>query len=213
MALFGFAAFGALNLSKLMWTYSSGFVQYMMPFGKNLAKRYDYGWAVVTGASDGIGKGYANELASRGFNVVLIARSEEKTNAVAKEIRDKYKVSTKVVLFDFCKLGEADGAENLVKLLDEKVPGEDVSILINNVGICAGAMPADLSIFDSLSSININCRAQAVMTHYFLPKMEARVEKKGVKGGIIDVSSQAKDFSHGLMCMYGSSKIFNHTMS
>ena len=46
-------------------------------------------WAVVTGATDGIGKAIAFELASRGFNIVLVSRNAEKLNATAKEIREK----------------------------------------------------------------------------------------------------------------------------
>ena len=57
-------------------------------------------WAVITGASDGIGKEYATQLAAKGLNVVLVSRTESKLVALAEEIESKYKVSTKVLAFD-----------------------------------------------------------------------------------------------------------------
>ncbi len=51
-----------------------------------------------------MGKAYAKELASLGFNIVLVARNQEKTDAVAAELRQKFKVKTKVIIFDFATL-------------------------------------------------------------------------------------------------------------
>jgi 17beta-estradiol 17-dehydrogenase / very-long-chain 3-oxoacyl-CoA reductase len=70
-------------------------------------ERYGKGsWAVVTGSTDGIGKGIALELAARGFNIVLISRSIEKLNAVAQEVQAKgraagHSIHTRVIAFDF----------------------------------------------------------------------------------------------------------------
>jgi len=60
-----------------------------------------YKWAVVTGASDGIGKQYAIALAKCGVNVVLISRSKDKLKAVEKEILDQCNVLVKIVVADF----------------------------------------------------------------------------------------------------------------
>ena len=73
-------------------------------YGENL-------WAVVTGASDGIGKAMAMELASRGFNILLIARNIHKLNDVAQLIQDQYKKQTKVIVFDFSKDTSIEGYE------------------------------------------------------------------------------------------------------
>ena len=59
-------------------------------------------WAVVTGCTDGIGKAVTMELASRGFNIVLISRSIDKLNATAKEVQSKG-CQTRVIVFDFCE--------------------------------------------------------------------------------------------------------------
>jgi 17beta-estradiol 17-dehydrogenase / very-long-chain 3-oxoacyl-CoA reductase len=56
-------------------------------------KRYDGkgSWALITGSSDGLGKGYAMDLASRGFNIVIVARSPQKMQKVADEIKKEHK--------------------------------------------------------------------------------------------------------------------------
>lgn len=69
--------------------------------------KVDYGeWAVVTGATNGIGKGYARELAARGLNIVLISRSETKLRKVSSEIETDFKVQTRWIVADFSE-GEA----------------------------------------------------------------------------------------------------------
>ena len=61
--------------------------------GHDLMKRYDGkgSWALITGSSDGLGKGYAMDLASRGFNIVIVARSPQKMQKVADEIKKEHK--------------------------------------------------------------------------------------------------------------------------
>uniref|UniRef100_A0A803YB53 Hydroxysteroid 17-beta dehydrogenase 12 n=1 Tax=Meleagris gallopavo TaxID=9103 RepID=A0A803YB53_MELGA len=84
---------------------------------------------VVTGATDGIGKAYAEELARRGMKVVLISRSKEKLDQVAGEIKEKYKAETKVIVADF---GERGDIYNRIKA---GLEGLEIGVLVNNVGI------------------------------------------------------------------------------
>lgn len=87
----------------------------------------------MTGASDGLGKALALELASLKFNIVLVARNQEKTDAVAAEIREKHSVETKVLVFDFRSLYDEAGVTQLESKIEE-VADLDISILVNNVG-------------------------------------------------------------------------------
>ena len=73
---------------------------FFMGIGSLNLKKYG-SWAVVTGCTDGIGKAYAEELAKRGLNIVLISRTLEKLQEQAKSIQDTYKVETKVISADF----------------------------------------------------------------------------------------------------------------
>lgn len=86
-------------------------------------------WAVVTGASDGIGKEYAIQLAKKGLNVVLVSRTLSKLEAIAEEIKTKYGVETAVVAFD----ASQDLEENYEKIR-EVIADLPVTVLINNVG-------------------------------------------------------------------------------
>lgn len=86
-------------------------------------------WAVVTGASDGIGKEYALQLAAKGFNIVLVSRTQSKLELISTDIETKYKVQTKIVAFD----ASTDEDINYAKIRKaiEDIP---VTVLINNVG-------------------------------------------------------------------------------
>jgi 17beta-estradiol 17-dehydrogenase / very-long-chain 3-oxoacyl-CoA reductase len=96
-------------------------------------------YAVITGASDGIGKGLAEEGAERGFNLVLVARSKDKLETIAKELREKHRVDVKILVLD---LADQDVGKT-VKTVKEICRNLDVSILINNVGT-AGSSPIAL---------------------------------------------------------------------
>ena len=87
-----FAAIGTLYICNSLYYGLRGLTKYCLLPRKNLKQRYGGGWALVTGASDGLGKQYSIELAKSGFNIVLMARNGDKTNAVAKEISDTYGV-------------------------------------------------------------------------------------------------------------------------
>ena len=83
------AAISVFMLAKWIFDTLCGFKKYILTPSHDLIKRYGEGsWALITGASDGIGKAYAQELASRGFNIVLMARNQEKTDNVSNEIKN-----------------------------------------------------------------------------------------------------------------------------
>ena len=100
-------------------------------------ERYGRGsWAVVTGATDGIGKAIAMDLASRGFNIVLISRTLSKLNSVAEEIQaiqfEGKNTQTRVIANDFSKDFTAKVFEDMYR---DKMADLDISILANNVGM------------------------------------------------------------------------------
>jgi 17beta-estradiol 17-dehydrogenase / very-long-chain 3-oxoacyl-CoA reductase len=80
-----------LKVIKNVYTFTFG--------GINLKKYGD--WAVATGCTDGIGKAYAEKLAKKGLNIVLLSRSLDKLNELSIFITEKYKVKTKVIAVDF----------------------------------------------------------------------------------------------------------------
>jgi 17beta-estradiol 17-dehydrogenase / very-long-chain 3-oxoacyl-CoA reductase len=64
---------------------------------KNLTSRYGGNWALVTGGSDGIGEAYSYELAKAGFNIIIVSRTLEKMERVAKKLRDEFHVQAKII--------------------------------------------------------------------------------------------------------------------
>jgi 17beta-estradiol 17-dehydrogenase / very-long-chain 3-oxoacyl-CoA reductase len=103
----------------------------MLRGGKNLKKCYGE-WAVVTGATDGIGKAMAFELARKGQSVLLIGRSAEKLEACKGELSAKFPhVQVKTEVVDFARFSQKDVAR-----MTEVFSSLEVGVLVNNVGMC-----------------------------------------------------------------------------
>ncbi|KFP97346.1 Hydroxysteroid dehydrogenase-like 1 [Leptosomus discolor] len=164
----------------------------------DLVKRYGK-WAVITGSTDGIGKAYAEELAKRGVNVILISRNKEKLEAVSRSISETYKVETDFIVADFSKGREAYPA------IKEALKDREIGILVNNVGILHlypdyfTNLPEDV-LWDV---ININIASANMMVHIVLPGM---VKKK--KGAIVNISSACCCQPAPMLTTYAASKAY-----
>ncbi|XP_067412638.1 very-long-chain 3-oxoacyl-CoA reductase-like [Emydura macquarii macquarii] len=159
-------------------------------------------WAVVTGATSGIGRAYAHELAKRGLNVVLISRSLQKLKQVAAEIEEQHGRSTRVIEIDFTQ-----GPE-IYESIQTALQSLEIGILVNNVGmVCATGLVNFLDVpnIDKAISDIVNCNMLSVakMTRIVLPQMLTR--KKGV---IINLSSGVGRHPHPLTTMYSATKAF-----
>ncbi|KAG9231649.1 hypothetical protein BJ875DRAFT_111348 [Amylocarpus encephaloides] len=139
MSLFStlLAFIGAIWLSR--WVLNTSTLVYTYLRSLSL-ERYHYQstngtppWAVITGASDGIGKGYAHELARQNFNLILHGRNESKLNDVAASIKTTYpNIKIRLVLSDACKYG--CGSLHEMKHIVDTIQVLHVTILTNNVG-------------------------------------------------------------------------------
>jgi 17beta-estradiol 17-dehydrogenase / very-long-chain 3-oxoacyl-CoA reductase len=155
---------------------------------------------VVTGASDGIGKEYAQQLAGRGFNILLVSRTKSKLDTLASEIQQKYKVETKVLAMDFSENRDTDYAS-----LKELVSGLDVSILINNVGQSHSIpVPFNETPEKELKEIiSINCIGTLRVTQLVTPGM---IQRK--RGLILTMASFGGIMPTPLLATYSGSKAF-----
>ncbi len=137
-----------------------------------LADRYD-GWAVVTGASDGIGRQMAGLLAAAGLHVVLVARREAALEVLAAELHAAHGVSTLVVAVDLATPGGVDTVLSATEHLD-------VALLVAAAGYgTAGAfLGQDLAM--ELDMVSVNVRAVTAITHAFGRRFVARG-----RGGIV----------------------------
>jgi short-subunit dehydrogenase len=134
--------------------------------------------ALITGSSSGIGAAFARRLAAQGFNLVLVARREERLRAMATELERKYSIHTEVLVAD---LSGTAGIERVEKRVGEL---EDLALLINNAGFGASGDFAETDIHDHLNMIQVHVVASARLTRAALPGMIARG-----RGAVINVSS------------------------
>ncbi|KAB5565743.1 hypothetical protein PHYPO_G00245030 [Pangasianodon hypophthalmus] len=166
----------------LLYHIISGFRIWVLGNGDLLSPRLGK-WAVVTGATDGIGKSYAEELARRGFSMVLISRSQEKLDDVASPSIDIY------------------------PKINAELAGLEIGVLVNNVGISYSYPEFFLHIPDLdnfiNTMINVNITSVCQMTRLVLPKMEARA-----KGVILNISSASGMYPVPLLTVYSSTKAF-----
>ncbi|XP_029524448.1 very-long-chain 3-oxoacyl-CoA reductase-A-like [Oncorhynchus nerka] len=157
-------------------------------------------WAVVTGATDGIGKVYAEELARKGFAMILISRSQDKLDDVARQLETQYKVETKTIAVDF-------GLSDIYPKIEAGLAGLEIGVLVNNVGISYPYPEYFLHIPDLdnfiTNMINVNMTSVCQMTRLVLPRM---VERS--KGVVLNISSASGMYPVPLLTVYSSSKAF-----
>jgi len=166
--------------------------------GRSLATPNRYGkWAVVTGASAGIGLEFARALAARGFSCVLCARREERLHTIAKELVATYGVDARVVALD---LAQPDGPDRLA----DEVSDLEVGVLVSNAGFgCAGRFEKH-AVVRLREMIALNCTANVVLVSRLLPPM---LERR--RGAIMIVGSVAGRQPIPLHAVYSATKGFD----
>jgi len=172
---------------------------YFLPHYGFCKKLKEYGeWAVVTGATDGIGKEYAKQLAADGLNIVLISRSKNKLEAVSSEIKESFNVKVKTITYDFSNTSDYEEIQEVLKDLD-------IGILINNVGMAYGSIAPfhELDIERIVQIMNVNMISDARMTHIVQKGM---VERK--RGAIVHISSGSIYLVAASMNVYPACKLF-----
>jgi len=153
--------------------------------------------AVVTGASSGIGAVYADRLAKRGYDLVLVARRADRLQALADQIAREHGVKAELMIAD---LATEAGQASVEQFLSSNPA---VSVLVNNAGI-ARLTPVSLSpLSDSLSQIALNITALTRLTHAILPGLKARNE-----GVIINISSILALNTLAISSVYSGTKAF-----
>lgn len=158
-------------------------------------------WALVTGASDGLGKEFSLQLARAGYNILLVSRTASKLTSLADEISTKNPgVQTKLLSMDFAQNNDAD-----YEKLKTLVEGLDISILINNVGKSHNIpTPFALTPEDELKDIvTINCLGTLRVTQLIVPGM---IQRK--RGLILTMGSFGGLLPTPLLATYSGSKAF-----
>jgi hypothetical protein len=190
LALASLAPFGGLTLA--LWNARPRFEEKR----PSMVDRYGE-WALVTGASSGIGLEFARALARQGVSCVLTARREDRLGALAAELERAHGVRTRIVVADLADPGGADRVADAVADLP-------VGILINNAGFGYAGRVEKQDTERLRALVQVNCVAPVVLTHRILPKLRARG-----RGAIVITGSIAGHQPLPHLAAYSASKAFD----
>lgn len=154
-------------------------------------------WAIVTGASGGIGKEIAIKLAKRGYNLVLVARSEDKLKSIAYDME----VETKVIALDLIENGACEQ-------LFESCNDLDIHILVNNAGFGGHGKFQEREIETDMNMIDLNVKALTKLAHLFSNKLIA-----SKKGYMLNIASSAGFLPGPGMAVYYATKAYVLSLS
>jgi short-subunit dehydrogenase len=209
----------ALGMLVWNWVYVGGFLGFLLgvvafvPFAlltsalwnarplfqaerPKLRERYG-GWALVTGASSGIGAAFARALAREGVSVVLSARREERLRELAAELEKSHAVQTRVLAAD---LSDPDEMERLARAVEDL----ELGVLVMNAGFGAAGRFDRLDPVRLREMVQLNCLAPVWLTARLLPGMLGRG-----RGAVVVTGSVAGRQPLPLHGVYSASKAFD----
>lgn len=148
-------------------------------------------WALVAGASAGLGEAFAEQIAAKGLNVALVARRESLLNELRDKLTTTYHVEVRTIPLDLAR-------DDAPSVISEALNDVEVGLLVYNAALSVIGPFLDRPLEDHLNEIAINCRTPMSLTYNFGKQMQARK-----RGGIILMSS--------LSALQGSANIANYT--
>ncbi|MHA3104811.1 SDR family NAD(P)-dependent oxidoreductase [Acinetobacter sp. ANC 3791] len=154
--------------------------------------------ALITGASSGIGQGFAEYLAKQGIHLIIVARSTEKLQHLAEQLQQRYSIQVDCISLDLAKL---DAASQLFEKITQQ--GLGVDILINNAGFGKWTKFLEQSLQSYQEMTLLNMLTVTQLTQLFLPKMLQ--EKQGI---ILNVASTAAFQPLPYIAVYGATKSY-----
>jgi short-subunit dehydrogenase len=155
-------------------------------------------WALVTGASSGIGEVFARDLAERGANLVLVARSQDKLEGLAQELQARFGTSVEVLASD---LSVPSAGRALAARLAER--DVRIDVLINAAGFGLFGQLHEVDPAQTSQQVLLNVAALTELTCALLPQMRARN-----RGAIVNVASTAAFQPVPYMAVYGATKAY-----
>lgn len=168
-------------------------------FKSKFQKRYG-DWAVITGASSGIGKSLAIDIAQCGLNTLLVARNTKALETLKKEIQSTYKVDVEVLSID---LG-TESIQEIISTLQDK----NVGLLVASAGFGTSGNFINSSVHEEVNMLEVNCRALLELTHYF-----AQHFGQQGRGGIILMSSMVAFQGAPYTANYAATKAYVQSLA
>ncbi|MCU0544006.1 MAG: SDR family oxidoreductase [Oscillatoriaceae cyanobacterium Prado104] len=154
--------------------------------------------ALITGASGGIGAAFAAELAQRQYNLILVARSEDKLQQLAAKLQQEFKIAIEIIVQDLTAPGATTAVFDAVV-----AKGLTVDLLVNNAGFGDYGIFADRPLAKQVEMVQLNIVALVELSHLFLQGMRERRS-----GSIINVASIAAFQPMPYLSVYAASKAF-----
>ncbi len=197
---FAFLITAAVNVVRWLWQYVWLPRQIQ---GPRLAERYGHGsWVLITGASDGLGKAFAQELAQYGFNLLLVSRTQEKLSRLQAEL-EILGVQVRTVCADL-----SDASEHTYSRITAAAQDVDLSIVINCVGVTVHRRYADVPPATLRRLLSVNVNATSIVTHTTLPLLLRHAEATGRRCALLNVGSIVGRFYWPGTQIYGACKAF-----
>lgn len=158
---------------------------------------HNQGTALITGASSGIGAIYADRLARRGYDLILVARSRDRLVTLASKLTDETGRSVEIVTADLADKADLARVETLLK------QDASITLLVNNAGIGATAplLAADIDTMEKMITLNVTALTR--LTYAAVPGFVARR-----KGTVVNIASSVAISPETLNGVYGGSKAF-----
>jgi hypothetical protein len=156
-------------------------------------------WALVTGASAGIGVALAEELAAGGTHLVLTARRRDRLEELAKTLTEKYKIKTEVFAADLTKPLAPQDIHDFTKQ-----KSLEIDLLINNAGFGQYGEFPTVETSRLLEMVQVNCSAVVHLTRLYLPEMVARK-----RGDVLILASTASFQAVPYISTYAATKAFD----
>ena len=171
----------------------------------NILNRYGTdSWALVTGGSDGIGKEISISLAEKGFNLLIVSRTESKLQAFCEEIQKTCNVQAEYIALDFKTVSTYDEYE---KIFIDHFRQKPIKVLVNNVGYMKLEKMKDMDIQDVYDTVVVNCFPQTYLTKIYIDNLGEN------KGGIINLSSTVTEAIFPYFNLYAPTKVYNDYFS
>jgi len=154
-------------------------------------------WALVAGASEGLGAELARQVAARGLHVALVARGAEALELLATKLRDEFSVSVRTLAIDLA-------APDVAASIATRLADVEVGLVIYNAAYAPSGEFLALAAEEHLRSLAVNAAAPVSLIHHFGRAMAARG-----RGGVILLSSLAAFQGSPYLATYGATKAFN----
>jgi short-subunit dehydrogenase len=158
-------------------------------------------WAVVAGASEGIGASFSKKLAARGINVVLVARRAAPLEELAAELRKQHGVEVKVQPLDL-------GSPDVVAGMSAATGDLDIGLMIYNAAYSPIGAFLDIDVDEHFKAIDVNIHGPLRLSHYF----GRRLVERG-RGGIILMSSMSGFQGTAMIASYAASKAYDMVLA